>query len=50
MRRAYFHGIIKQDSKKLLYENHVGYGESKVGAIFGVRALLDKVTCQKYIN
>ena len=31
------------------FENHIVYGDVRVGQVFGVRTLLDSMTCQKYI-
>lgn len=34
---------------KLTLENHIVYGDVKVGDVFGVRTLLDNMTCSKYV-
>lgn len=38
-----------EENKKIQYENHIVYGDVKVGEVFGVRTLLDHITCSKYI-
>jgi len=52
MRRAYYHGVCSEDphQNQMKYENHVNYGEIKIGQIFAVRTLLDNVTCTKFIS
>ncbi len=43
--------MLSRDDKhgKITFENHIVYGDVKVGDVFGVRTLLDNLTCSKYV-
>ena len=50
IKRAFYHKILSEEPKRVLYENHIHFSDVKVGDVFGVRTLLDGVTCSKYVS
>ena len=50
-KRAQYHGICSENekAKTMQFENHVVFTDVGVGEVFGVRTLLDNITCSKYI-